>query len=112
MTMSLEKRYLENDTIQTKIKEVTATYAMKVWDQILHITANSGTAITITLPSVAEAKGKFYSIVMLLSNTGDATVTDLENDAAFADMVLTATADRVLVYSDGIQWWLLFDLTT
>jgi hypothetical protein len=64
-------------------------------------------AITITLPPVAEAKGRFYSI---LCRNADAvntiTITDNNDSECWPnDIVMNGKCDRLFLYSDGLAWF-------
>jgi len=82
-------------------------YQMRNWDYVVRPAADGPTGpITITLPSVAEAKGRFYSIV---ARNADAvnTITIADRDDSecwLGDIVFNGKCDRVLLYSDGLCW--------
>ena len=61
----LEDRSSQHDKVVVdKYHNPAANYTMTVRDYVLRPSANADTGpITITLPSVAAAKGRFYSIV-------------------------------------------------
>lgn len=65
----------------------------------------SGTT-TVTLPSVGDAEGRFYSVI---SNGNDVGTIEVVGDGsertAFAPAALTADGDRLLCYSDGYEWY-------
>ena len=83
----------------------TTTLIMDVLDQVVLVTTGDGYALTITLPSVAAAKGRFYSLRMVArGGTSDATIQDKNNDAGMADITFNLAADQVLLYSDGYKW--------
>ena len=87
----------------------TTTYSMDVTDQVVLITTGDGYALTITLPSVASAKGRLYSFRMVArGGTSDATLQDLNGDAALTDITFNLAADAVLLYSDGFKWHALY----
>ena len=82
-------------------------YQMTTRDYILR-PYTVGEAITITLPPVAEAKGRFYSIV-----AGDITgafyITVQNGDDSEGwegDMTLSASGQAMTLYSDGRRWML------
>lgn len=110
----LETKFRENDTVKDKHNAITATpaAALTIRDQVNIVSAASATAITVTLPPVSEARGLFFSFYMKLSNTGDCTVQDQDDSLGWSDAVMTATDDYLLLYSDGLRWWKVCDLTT
>lgn len=112
--MSLERRVLENDTVKDKYNLFTATpaAALTIRDQVNLVSTSDATAVVLTLPPVAEARGLFFSFYMKLSNTGDCTIQDQNESLGWTDKVMTATDDNVLLYSDGLRWWVLVDVTT
>ena len=85
------------------------TYQMRVSDTVViakSTTGNDGTGI-ITLPSLAEAVGKFYFIS---APTGGATDDDIslyqkETGAELTTYgALDTDDDHVILFSDGTKW--------
>lgn len=68
-------------------------------------TAVSG-PIVLTLPPVAEAKGRFYSILAREADgVNTITITDHDDSECWLDdIVLNGKCDRALLYSDGLCW--------
>jgi len=64
---------------------------------------------TITLPPVAEAKGRIYSISArnILTVVDVITIADKNDSEGWTDLLLDTTNDSVLFYSDGIRWWII-----
>ena len=83
------------------------TYAMSVYETVLRIILVSTNAMAVTLPSVAEAAGKLYSIGITTDGGATATVSDKGDDAALTDITLTDDEDGVVLYSDGRYWWVM-----
>lgn len=84
-----------------------ANTSMTVRDQLVRPSANPTTgAITITLPPVAEAKGRMYSILARDADaTNDVTITDNDDTEYWVqDIVLDGPGQRVLLFSDGMVW--------
>jgi len=88
---------------QNQPKFVTATYQMKVHDYSV-VTDSSALAFTITLPSVAEARGLSYMITFGGSGTNVLTVEDKNGDAGYSDQTLNAVGENLFVYSNGERW--------
>lgn len=106
--MSLENRGAEHDKIVVdKYADPVANYAMSVLDYVLRPAASGATgAFTITLPPVAEAKGRWYSIVARTAD-GVNTITIQDKDDSecwYGDIVMDAKCNGVLLYSDGLKW--------
>ena len=84
-----------------------ADYAMTTRDFQLRPSANGVSGpITITLPPVAEARGRFYSIVARAADAVNTiTITD-DNDSECwgGDIVMNSKCDKILFYSDEMMW--------
>jgi hypothetical protein len=99
-----EQHYRE---VVDKFVDPAVSYQMSARDYVVRPSAtNASNAIIITLPPVAEAKGRFYSI---LSRQADAvntiTITDAnDSECWLADIVFDGKCDRILLYSDGLCW--------
>jgi len=106
--MALEDRRKQHDGIVVdKYHAPVATYAMSTRDYVLRPGANGDTgAIIISLPPVAEAKGRFYSIIARNADAVNTiTVQDLDDSECWVgDIVLNGKCDRLLMYSDGLAW--------
>lgn len=84
------------------------TYSMEVTDQVVLIETASTFAMTITLPSVAAARGRIYSFRLVTSGgTENAVIQDKNDDADFTSLNSTTAADTLLLYSDGFKWYTL-----
>lgn len=99
-----EQHYRE---VPDKYIDPAVDITMTTRDYVVRPSAsNASNAITVTLPPVAEAKGRFYSI---LARQADAvnTITITDNDDSecwLADIVLDGKCDKILLYSDGLCW--------
>ena len=107
--MGLERKQsrYHGDQVINKATYPEATVSLGVYDQVVRASTVSGGggAFTITLPSVVEAKGKFYSLYMVARNsTEDITIADKADDSGLSDITLNLAADQVLLYSDGFIW--------
>jgi hypothetical protein len=62
--------------------------------------------ITITLPPVAEAKGRLYSIIARNADAVNTiTIADRDDSECWGgDIVMDGKCDRALMYSDGLAW--------
>lgn len=103
---------LVNDLqVADKIVHVTdTTYQMKVQDSLV-ICDTTSNAITITLPPVAEAAGKIFTIILNVDGGNDVTVTDYQTDSWYStdifDITMNDIGDGNCLYSDGFAWWTL-----
>lgn len=84
-----------------------ADYQMSTRDYQLRPAADAVSGpITITLPPVAEARGRFYSIVVRDADAvNTVTVTDRDDSECWiGDIVMNSKCDRLLMYSDEMMW--------
>lgn len=100
----LEDRFAQHDkVIVDKYHNPVADYTMTTRDYVLRPDSSAG-AFTVTLPPVAEAKGRFYSII----SRGGPSVTIQDNNSDsecwLGNIVLNGKCDRCLLYSDGLAW--------
>ena len=114
--MSLEDRFAQHDkVIVDKYVNPAADYYMTTRDYVVRPAADGDSgAFTIYLPPVAEAKGRFYSIVCRNADAVNTiTVADLDDSECWAgDVTLNGKCDRVLAYSDGLCWFVAASVTT
>ena len=91
----------------------TAAYTsdiMEVFEQVVLIDTDTvdGT-FTVTLPPVAEAAGKIYTIT-LIDAAGAVTIQDQDDSNDWTSITdLDADNDGVVLFSDGLKWWVLLD---
>jgi len=104
----LEDRSSQHDKVVVdKYHNPAANYTMTVRDYVLRPSANADTGpITITLPSVAAAKGRFYSIVTREADgVNSITITDANDSECWTDdIVYYESCAPSLWYSDGLYW--------
>lgn len=113
--MSLEDRFAQHDKVVVdKYETPIADYIMSNYDYVLRPYADVGTGpFTIVLPPVSEAKGRWYSIICRNADAVNAiTITDRDDSECWAgDITLDGKCDRALLYSDGLAWIVLSELT-
>lgn len=104
----LEDRFAQHDKeIVDKYINPNADWGMRTWDYVVRPSADGDSGpIVGTLPPVAEAKGRFYSII---TRNADAvnTITIQDQDDSecwIGDIVHNGKCDRSLLYSDGLAW--------
>lgn len=106
--MSLEDRGAQHDKVVVdKYHNPNADYVMTTRDYVLRPEADEDSgAITITLPRVAEAKGRFYSINCRNADAvNTVTIQDRDDSECWlGDIAFTGQCQRVLLYSDGLMW--------
>ena len=100
------------DLLGNVVKNVfpEATYSMSIRDTIVRASTviGGGGAFVITLPPVAKAAYRMYSIMMAALNGSEyITLEDYKNDAGFSNVTLNAVNDQILLYSDGYFWYTL-----
>jgi hypothetical protein len=99
-----EQQYRE---VVDKYVNPTVNYQMTTRDYVVRpAAAQGGGPIIITLPPVAEAKGRFYSIIARdADNTNTITIADKDDSECWeADIELNGKCDSELLYSDGLAW--------
>lgn len=106
--MSLEDRFAQHDkVIVDKFVNPAVNYAMSVRDYVVRPAADIGSGpITINLPPVAEAKGRWYSIICRNADAVNTiTIADLDDSECWlGDIIFNGKCDRALCYSDGLAW--------
>ena len=111
----LEDRFAQHDKeFADKYHNPNADYEMTVRDYVLRPSADGDSgAITITLPPVAEAKGRFYSICVRNADAvNTVTIQDRQDDSEcwLGDVVYDGKCDGNIWYSDGLKWWALGEM--
>jgi hypothetical protein len=104
----LEDRFAQHDKeVVDKYHDPQVSYQMAVWDYVMRPSATPLTGpITVTLPPVAEAKGRFYSIICRDADAiNTVTIADRDDSECWlGDIVFDGKCDRALMYSDGLAW--------
>jgi len=105
----LEDRFAEHDKeVVDKYIDPTGNVQMTTLDYVVRPSANALTGpITLTLPPVADAKGRWYSIIAREADVIN-TITiqdDDDSECWVGDIEFNGKCDRVLLYSDGLAWW-------
>lgn len=89
------------------VKDESCT--LEVYEQQIRVDSTDG-AVEIKLPSVAEAKGRFYSIIVE-TYVNAVTVVDQDDSYDWSDITHNGAGDGNLLYSDGFIWWVLVTKT-
>lgn len=90
-----------------KFIDPAADVQMTTRDYVVRPSADGDSGpITLTLPPVAEAKGRWYSIIVRNADpVNTITVADKDDSECWVgDIVLDGKCDRLLLYSDGLAW--------
>lgn len=108
----LEDRGAQHDKIVVdKYHNPIASYEMNTRDYVLRPSADGDSgAIIITLPPVAEAKGRMYSITIRSADaTNTVTIEDNNDDSeSWCGDVICVTTGGVIFYSDGLRWYAIY----
>ena len=115
----LDRKIIQDSTVNSdsKIIQVSGasggtSYTLKVYEQTVLCYATAG-SLTLTLPNVLEAVGRLFSIYCKdLTSPNTVKVQDNNESLGWNDATLTADKDHILLYSDGLQWNLIIDITT
>jgi len=112
----LEDRFAQHDkeVVDKYHDPVNADYEMSVRDYVLRPSndVEGGGNITVTLPPVAEAKGRIYSIVARNADAVNTITIEDNNDDSecwLGDIVMDGKCDRLLLYSDGLCWFPMWE---
>jgi hypothetical protein len=100
----LEDKHDSHVVVIDKYHDPNATYFMTVRDYVVRVTCTAH--LGIILPPVAEAKGRFYSIIVRAVTPGQIITIYDRNDSEcwIGGLSLNAKCDGVLLYSDGLLW--------
>lgn len=107
--MALERKGEQHVmAVPDKFAEPVADYIMTTRDYVVRVdTVDVDAAITVTLPPVAEAKGRIYSVFATdATNALPVTVTNNNSDSWLwpEDVVLNEGGRGAVFYSDGLKW--------
>ena len=104
----LGDRSAQHDKVTVdKYHDPAANYVMTTRDYVVRPRANADTGpITVILPPVAEAKGRFYSILTREADwINSVTIThDGDSECWGDDIVCYDSCEPTLWYSDGLYW--------
>ena len=85
---------------------VTAADTLEPYENVVEITTVAA-SFALTLPNVALAAGKHFSIHLVSANSKAVTLQDQNESVDWTDKTLDADADGILLYSDGRKWWVV-----
>ena len=80
----------------------SATVTLSAYQQLVLVSAGT---YTITLPKVAEAAGKIYTLRAKGTITGTVTIVSAGDVPLAVSLTGMATDKAYTLYSDGLQWY-------
>lgn len=97
--------------------DVTANVSrtLTVYEQVVYCVTGDTYTVTITLPPVSEARGKFYCVKLITDDGQNVTVQDQDDSydwAATGDLTLSSVTDFGIFFSDGHKWYELQSQTS
>ena len=84
----------------------SGAHTLEVYQTEVYIDNDSSYTETLTLPSVAAAKGRSYAI-RTVDTGGHTTIQDQDDSLEWTNQVTNADNEYTLLYSDGRQWFTL-----
>ncbi len=110
--MALEDKGAQHDkVIVDKYIDPAGSVEMSTRDYVVRPSALTAPMV-IVLPAVAEAKGRFYSIVARAASAiNTITISDKDDSECWEDIVFNGPCDAMLLYSDGLFWHRLANTT-
>jgi hypothetical protein len=103
MSLEQNQEHHNREVPDRYVDPVGSTYQMRTFDYVVRPAPTDDGSITVTLPPVAEAKGRWYSII--LANAGTVVVADKDDSEYWpGDITLGDEGDSLLLYSDGRAW--------
>ena len=113
--MSTEKTFAEQQAVPQKEVHMTAAGVIPVRCGRVRLTATPASGpFTVQLPPVAQAQGRFYSVICRNADAVNAiTLADNNDDSECwaGDLTFNGKCDRALLYSDGQAWQVFSTLT-
>ena len=83
---------------------ITETTTLGCHQRVVDIDSSGGTAITVTLPPAAEAKGLMFSLYVT-AYSGAITIGDGSQSLDFTAPTFDGVDDGQCLWSDGRRWW-------
>lgn len=109
----LEDRFAQHDKeVVDKFIDPATSVEMSTRDYVVRPSALTA-PMTVVLPAVSEAKGRFYSIVVRAADDSNTvTISDRDDSELWSDIVMNSRGDVMLLYSDGLFWHRLANITS
>lgn len=101
--MTLERALSHHQQLPDNYVDPTGNYTMRTYDYLVRPSVTA--PATITLPPVAEAKGRTYTILARVATPVNLiTIVDSDGSERFSRSVLLAAGQSKVFYSDGLKW--------
>lgn len=108
----LERKDHQQLEAPDKFIDPAASVEMTVRDLVVRPSALTAPMVLV-LPPVSEAAGMFFSIVVRAADpVNTITVTDRDDSECWVDVILNSKCDPLLMYSDGMFWHRLANITS
>lgn len=104
---SMQQRAATDYIVEKTTFVSNANYSMTTQNSIVRVALTSTTNSVVTLPAVGECRGRIFTLVLDSVGTGQMTVQDKANDAAFTSRVLSVAGDQLVLLSTGAAWVVL-----
>lgn len=88
------------------VRSISADYTAQLYDCVLIVDASGG-AVTVTLPSASNAKAQMFVVKRVDSSANAVTVAAQVGETidGAASVALSTQYERIVIISDGTQWW-------
>jgi hypothetical protein len=107
MANGIIEHFINDGQVSDKFKLVAATdVTLATYERVVRATQLTA-SISVTLPPVSAMEGKFVSCQVVNANSKVLTLQDADDSQDWTDLTLDADNDGVLLYSDGIKWWVV-----
>jgi len=97
-------------------KQVTVAVSLAAYENRVSVNSGALGDYIITLPPLGECEDRgFYIIYCTVHGGSDVTVESAESDAGgklYTSGKLTQVADFLILYTDGVRWYEIKELTT
>lgn len=102
--IGVAERTTYDQQVRAKFRRLTETGALGVHDRVVVVDSTEG-AVTVTLPNVAEAAGKIFTISAPTAGTNNVVIADGGVSMNWSNITLSTNNHKRALYSDGITWF-------
>lgn len=107
MSMEMMEQFINDGLVNDKFKLIAGTaVTLKPYEQVVRA-AQLTASFAVTLAPVSTMRGKFVSVHVVNANSQALTLQDANDSQDWTDRTLDANNDGILLYSDGIKWWVV-----
>lgn len=103
----MDAQVLDSAIVYITSSATVTTKTLKAYERVVRVTTNASNAITVTLPPVAEAVGKTYSIALVVDGGVNLTVASGGDSKNTISSTYADADDREVYFSDGLYWHVL-----